>query len=447
MNIVKVKSNLVVSSNDLVHAKYDLTLWQKRVFVYAISQLQKETKEFEPIRMNIADIIKFYKGSDGKKTYSTIIEAPKSLDTTLEIPYISKEGNLRYGFIKLLKNYTIPGDDEEGNQYIELCFNNDLRPHLLELKEKFLKYDIKNIVDLQSTYSFRMFEILKSYEYRKEVEFDIEYLREILEVKNIYKSFKDFKKRIVDKAREDLLKYCDIGFTYKEKKASKGKKIESLVFTIFKNDPSVKQEGSDEPINEVVNATIINIVVNEEKNATIDTDKDKLFLKYTPSVISDFGVSPTVFLKLLETHTEQEVIQAIDLSKEERAKGKVKNIAGFFVEALKKGFQSQQSIHKIKETEKKAKIDSEKLKEQEAKDKVQDFKRREGERKQKIVENLIAEDAPIIKEAILEIQNSMFRSSYDSKKSVKENMLNPMFMGGIMNFLEKLNADVFNAKN
>jgi plasmid replication initiation protein len=443
MNIVKVKSNLVVSSNDLVHAKYDLTLWQKRVFVYAISQLQKETKDFEPIRMNIADIIKFYKGSDGKKTYSTIIEAPKNLDTTLEIPYISKEGNLRYGFIKLLKNYTIPGDDEDGNQYIELCFNNDLRPHLLELKEKFLKYDIKNIVDLQSTYSFRMFEILKSYEYRKEVEFDIEYLREILEVKNIYKSFKDFKKRIVDKAREDLLKYCDIGFTYKEKKASKGKKIESLVFTIFKNDPSVKQESADESFSGVVEATIIKIEVDKEKNIIVDTNKDKLFLKYTPTVINDFGVSPTVYLKLLETHTEQEVIQAIELSSEERSKGKVKNIAGFFVEALKKGFQSQQSIHKVKESEKKAKIDSEKLKEQETKNKIQDFKRKEGERKQKIVEDLIVEDAQIIKEAIVEIQNSMFRSSYNAEKSVKENMLNPMFVGSIMNFLEKLDGDVF----
>jgi plasmid replication initiation protein len=442
MNIIKVKSNLVVSSNDLVHAKYDLTLWQKRVFVYAISQLQKETKDFEPIRMDVADIIKFFKGSDGKKTYSTIIEAPKSLDTTLEIPYISKEGNLRYGYIKLLKNYTIPGDDEEGNQYIELCFNNDLRPHLLELKEKFLKYDIKNIVDLQSTYSFRMFEILKSYEYRKEVEFEIDYLREVLEAKNIYKSFKDFKKRIIDKAREDLLKFCDIRFTYVEKKAFKGKKVESLIFTIIKNDPSAPPKPEADSIIEKSDATIIDILVTDNKN-TADADKDTIFLKYTPIIITDFGVSPTVFLRLLEFHSEKEVIQAIDLTKSESNKGHVKNVAGFFVEALKKGFQSQETIQKKKETEKKAKIDAEKFKDQAAKNNIQDVKRREGERKRQILDVLIAEDAQIIKDAVLELQNSMFKTSYDAQKSLAENMLNPMFVGGIMNVLDKIDEELF----
>ena len=188
MDTAKIKNNLVVSSNDLVHAKYDLTLWQKRVFVYAINQLQKDDTGFETIRMNVSDIIRFFRGSDGIKTYTAIIEAPKSLDKTIEIPYITDKGFLRYGFVKLLQRYTIPADDRKDNQYIELCFNNDLKPHLLELKEKFLKYDIENVIELQSTYSFRMFEILKTYEFRKTIDLDVDYLRKILGVTEKYKS-------------------------------------------------------------------------------------------------------------------------------------------------------------------------------------------------------------------------------------------------------------------
>jgi hypothetical protein len=312
----------------------------------------------------------------------------------------------------------------------------------LELKEKFLKYDIKNIVDLQSTYSFRMFEILKSYEYRKEVEFEIDYLREVLEAKNIYKSFKDFKKRIIDKAREDLLKFCDIRFTYVEKKAFKGKKVESLIFTIIKNDPSAPPKPEADSIIEKSDATIIDILVTDNKN-TADADKDTIFLKYTPIIITDFGVSPTVFLRLLEFHSEKEVIQAIDLTKSESNKGHVKNVAGFFVEALKKGFQSQETIQKKKETEKKAKIDAEKFKDQAAKNNIQDVKRREGERNRQILDVLIAEDAQIIKDAVLELQNSMFKTSYDAQKSLAENMLNPMFVGGIMNVLDKIDEELF----
>ena len=91
MDITKIKSNLVVSSNDLVHAKYDLSLWQKRVFVYAISQLEKDHTDFEPIKMDIKDIIKFFKASDGALAYNAIIEAPKSLDKTIEVPYITQK--------------------------------------------------------------------------------------------------------------------------------------------------------------------------------------------------------------------------------------------------------------------------------------------------------------------------------------------------------------------
>lgn len=447
MNFEKIKNNLVVSSNDLVHAKYDLSLWQKRVFVYAISQLEKDSKDFEPIKMNIADIIKFYKGSDGAKTYNAIIEAPKSLDRTLEIPYVSKEGGLRYGFVKLLQNYTLPADSQAINQYIEVCFNNDLRPHLLELKEKFLKYDIRNVIDLQSTYSFRVFEILKSYEYKKEVEFDIDYLREVLEVKNIYKSYKDFKRRIIDKAQEDLLKYCDISFVYREKKASKGKKIEALIFTIQKNQSSKRE---NEPIPQkagkkqrIEQGLDLFSQPKTPQEVPKETPQDKIFLDFSPIVISDFGVTPTVFLKLLEKHTEGDVLQAIEVTKQEKAKGKIQNIAGFFVEALKNSYQSPKEIVKKKEVEKKAKQEAEKTAEQEEQNRVGEAKRKEAKRRIEIIKRLISEQAPIINEALEEIKKGMFRNSYNSQKSVEENLSSPMFAGGIINALEKLDTYIF----
>ena len=442
MDIVKIKNNLVVSSNDLVHAKYDLSLWQKRVFVYAISLIKKDSAGFEPIRMNISDIIKFYNGSDGAKTYNTIIEAPKSLDKTLEIPYISKEGNLRYGFVKLLQDYTIPADNQGDNQYIELCFNNSLKPHLLELKEKFLKYDIKNVIDLQSTYSFRLFEILKSYEYKKEVEFDIEYLRDILEAKNIYKSYKDFKKRIIDKAQEDLIKYCDIGFHYKEKKGSKGKKIESLVFSIFKNQ--IREQGEEKSQEK--------LKIQEEKKASTnqnsgaaESNLDKLFLHFSPTVISDFGVTPTVFLKLLEKYTERNVVQAIDVTKQEKAKGKVQNIAGFFVEALKNGYQNPKEVVRKKEIEKNVRQEAEKITQQEVKNRIEEAKRKEGERKIMVVKRLILEKSPLVEMALEEIQKGMFRNSYNPQETIEQNLERNMFVGGIISVLEKLDVTVFNS--
>ena len=56
-------------------------------------------------------------------------------------------------------------DKEEDNAYIELKFNDDLKPHLLDLKQLFSQYNIQNIIYLRSVYSFKMYEWIKSNAY------------------------------------------------------------------------------------------------------------------------------------------------------------------------------------------------------------------------------------------------------------------------------------------
>jgi plasmid replication initiation protein len=464
MDITKIKNSLVVSSNDLVHAKYDLSLWQKRVFVYAISQLEKEHTDFEPIKMNIKDIIKFFKASDGALVYNAIIEAPKSLDKTIEIPYITPKGFLRYGFIKLIKQYTIPADEKGENQYIEIEFNDALKPHLLELKEKFLKYDIRNVIDLQSTYSFRMYEILKSHEYQKSIEFEIEYLRAILEVKNIYKSYKDFKRRIIEKAQQDLAKFCDISFSYVEKKGAKGKKIESLVFQIRKNElvnrtADTLEKNQSALKNLTVKRTSVQNGVGEEtlemtkkQNIALDinhseSDKEKLILELSQVVVMQFGVSLKIFMALFDTYTEKEVRQAILVSQKALETGKVSNVAGFFIEALRGGYQDKEEQKKMAETQKladkKAKVEAiNKAKQIEAENKNEQL-RFESERKLAIVKNLIHQKSELIHQAVEQLKNSMFGRTYDASQSIEANIAKPMLAGGLMNILQKLEPHIF----
>lgn len=440
MSKVGLKNKLVISSNDLVHAKYDFTLWQKRVFVYAISQIEKDEKEFQPIRMNVVDIIKFFKASRGVGSYNAILETPKSLNRTIEVPYLSSDGFRRIGHINLLAEYTLPSEQEESNQYIEILFNNKLKPHLLELKEKFLKYDISNIIDLQSTYSFRMFEILKSYEYKKSVELEVDYLKEILDIKDKYANYGEFKKYIIEKAKKDLRDFCDISFEYEEIKAPKSKKVVAILFNIFKSE--VSKEHNKQP--QKTKNTEVNAFA-QAKASEQEVDKlDKLFLEFSPIVVSDFGVSPTAFVRLLSEYTEGEVIQAVELTKLEKTKGKVQNIAGFFVEALKNGYKNPKESVKKKENEKKTKLDALNKTINEKQSRVEEAKRQESERKKAIIKRLVQEESPIIHQAIEDIKNSMFHKSYDPQKTLNQNFENPMFLGGLMNALQKIDPNIFN---
>jgi plasmid replication initiation protein len=527
MEITKIKNNLVVSSNDLVHAKYDLSLWQKRVFVYSISQLEKEDKDFEPIKMNVSDIIKFFKGSDGAKTYNAILEAPKNLDKTIEIPYVTEKGFLRYGFIKLLQKYTIPADDQEENQYIELCFNNDLRPHLLDLKEKFLKYDIRNVIELQSTYSFRMFEILKSYEYRKTIELDIDYLRKILEVTTKYKSYKDFRIYIIDKAQQDLKAYCDISFTYEERKAAKGKKIESLIFHIFTNEPqerdtkgtsnrmkkekstgqkasflfeepnefekkeksTVKKGGSlfkesvefekrekstvekgfasfeaqsifTEKEKSTAKNTVSSLDTNdgfekkEKSTAQIKATKErkeaieveKLVMELSPIVVSQFGVSLKVFMGLAELHTEGEIRQAIQVTQKTQQLGKVVNIAGFFVEAVRGKYtdpKQKKMQAEVEQQTKRADIDRV---EEAAKNKVKDDKKAIYAQEMSLFKQLIEEDKSLIDVLISKVNTGMLGTYYKSDLSFDENLKHPLLQAAFLSAVKEMLPQKFELK-
>jgi plasmid replication initiation protein len=471
MNISKIKNSLVVSSNDLVHAKYNLSLWQKRVFVYAISQLEKEDAVFKPLRIEIAEVIRFFKASSGTKNYNAIIEAPKNLDRTIEIPYFTAEGGLRYGFVKLLQSYTIPADAQSHNQYIEIQFNSDLRTHLLDLREKFLKYDIRNVIELQSTYSFRMFEILKSYEFRHSIELDIDYLREILEVTDKYTKYKDFRIYIIDKAQSDLLKYCDICFTYEERKGNKGKKIESLIFHIRKNSPGSQASQSEQAKGE--KSTLIKIVEKREKSTQVEvlakgekstenTEKsiepdfvenpafEQLIMELSPVVVTKFGVSLRVFMQLAEKNTEATIRQAVQLTEKAMQSGRVERVAGFFVEAVRGNYQDSVNLKKQSEAhqaaDRKAKAETAKKMEQAAKLEQEQAIRKEIARKIQIIKDLVAQQSPLIDQAISDMQRSMFSGGYDDQKTIEENLETPMFSGVFMNFLIKLDPSVFVAK-
>lgn len=463
----KIKNNLVVSSNDLVHAKYDLSLWQKRVFVYAISQLERDDKMFETIRMNIADIIRFFKASDGQSSYNAIIEAPKSLDKTIEIPYVTETGGFRYGFVKLLQKYSTPADTKTDNQYIEICFNNDLKPHLLDLKEKFLKYDIRNIIELQSTYSFRFFEMLKSYEYRNSVELGIDYLRTVLEVTNTYTSYKDFKRRIIDKAREDLTKFCDITFSYEEKKAPKGKKIEALIFYIQKNKPSHRSGDDDRFSSKKTKSTdiivvpkgdiktddivdskgdkkteVIEVLMNEE------SVQEKIIVELSPVVVTQFGVSLKVFMGLVEKHSEGEIRQAVQVTEKAMQAGKIENTAGFFVEAVRGNYKDMEQQKKEKEVlkvaEKKAKAEEKKKIEQEKEELKKQEHKQVFEKKKAIFERLIEDDDTFWTELEESIKtDNMIKNRYDFQKDVFENMQNSMIAGVLIAIATKLRGKEF----
>jgi plasmid replication initiation protein len=127
------------------------------------------------------------------------------------------------------------------NGILTIKFDDELHLYLMQIKKNYLRYQIKNIMSLNSKYSIRLYEILKN-KYEQAIKFQqniylettIDELKKDISVPLSYK-YGMFKKNVLEKSKKELKEHTDIFFDYEEIK--KGRKIDKIKFIIFKKLP------------------------------------------------------------------------------------------------------------------------------------------------------------------------------------------------------------------
>lgn len=121
---------------------------------------------------------------------------------------------------------------DKKKRIVTVTLGRYLSPYLFNLKKRFTEYELWNILAMKSAYSIRLFELLKSYSNLKEVRFSIDELKQLLYVrvkrcgkcrhantvacltcesyKNSYPSFKDFNKKVLIPAVDEINLKSDI---------------------------------------------------------------------------------------------------------------------------------------------------------------------------------------------------------------------------------------------
>ena len=147
---------------------------------------------------------------------------------------------------------------------VSLKFAEDLKPFLLHLKDNFTSYSLENIVKLNSSYSLKLYEILKSKVFKKGKTFEIT-LEELNSLfLNPYVKYNDFKRNILEKCKVELKEKTDISFEYKEIKT--GRKVTSI--KLFINNNKAKNKAIQE-----LCATKVGKSTNKEETYSTDDIK------------------------------------------------------------------------------------------------------------------------------------------------------------------------------
>jgi len=227
-NLIQIRTHKIVKSNDIIQkARFQLTVQEQKIILYLISKIKPKDKDF---KNNAFDILDFCRvcGIDthSGKTYANLRRTIKNLsDKSLWVKADGKE---------ILYRWINDAVIDKNSGVIQIQFHDRMKPFLLELKNNFTQYELLYILAMQSQYGIRLYETLKSYEFRKEIIFDLEELKDILMAEK-YELYGDFRKRVLVTAVREINDLSDISVKYEPIKD--GKKVVKVKFLI-----NVKEE-------------------------------------------------------------------------------------------------------------------------------------------------------------------------------------------------------------
>jgi plasmid replication initiation protein len=219
-------SHRIVKSNLLIESRYRFSLIETKMFLLLIKDIPINDRIFTERKLYIRDLIEdAHIGS--RAIYSRI----KEISMKFSVLYIDlKKSEDAFDHRPIMSRF----DYEKGREYILYQFNERLRKHLLRLKDNFTSYDIENIINCNSVYSIRIYELLKSFEYKKKKKktFELSELKKMFDCEDAYKKWSDFRRFVLETAKKELKKHSDIYFDFSGIK--KGRSIKLVEFRILK---------------------------------------------------------------------------------------------------------------------------------------------------------------------------------------------------------------------
>lgn len=335
MRASKEGSLVVRKHNELIEAKYKLSLNEQRLILNLITIISPDDDDFADYVIRASDVAEMF-GVHDKDFYVKIQDAVKTLMTrTVDI---SKDdvvelvhwfSNIRY---------------VKGSGKISVRFDKALRPYLFQLKDHFTQYQIGAIAQFKSSYSVRFYELLKVKEFQGKGGqfyrvFSIEDIRKYMQLeKNEYSVFQDLKKRVIAPALKEIDEHSDLGIIQVDY-IKKGKSIAEVKITV-------------EPKKQIV---LDLDVLTDDKKEPNDATK----------TLMTFGVTEDTATKWVRKFGVGKVLRNVAYTLAMQKSGEVKNPIAYLAKCIEldagKGWEEEQ---RKREEQQKQTIENEQHKEE-----------------------------------------------------------------------------------
>jgi plasmid replication initiation protein len=227
MDMSKVNENWIYQSNKLIEASYAFTVLEQKLIRVLASMIKKDDEDFKEYKFKATDLsnaLNIHK----KNVYRELDQiTDKLMSRYIKIKSDDTE--------KFKKRHLIKIADFE-NGILTMKIDEDMKEFYLKLNW-YTKYQLKNIMQFKSTYSFRLYELLKQYESIGYRLLDINDLRIILDIsKEQYPKYANLKQKVINVAVSEINKNTDLHIVVEEVKEVR--KVKSVKFIIKSNTKS-----------------------------------------------------------------------------------------------------------------------------------------------------------------------------------------------------------------
>lgn len=229
------KKELVIKSNQVIEASYQLSATEQRIVLAAISKIGRDTviTDDEIYKVTVEDIKRL--GIHEKTAYRDLKDGVNRLyDRSINLAIDDESIKMRWvQSIRFLDSKSIVG----------IRFTKEILPFISNLSREFTKYSLSDIAGMNSAYAIRIYELLSQYRTIGKREIYVEDLRKMLELGKRYPLFADLKRWVIDTAVDQINENSPIQVNYEQRKT--GRKVTHIIFS-FKEKSVRKIEKSQE---------------------------------------------------------------------------------------------------------------------------------------------------------------------------------------------------------
>jgi plasmid replication initiation protein len=332
-----IEKSWVYQSNRLIEASYHLTLMEQKMLRILASMIKKNDEDFKFYEFKATDLAEVL-DIDIKNIYRELDRVTDlMMSRFIKVKIADREGYEKYHLVKQCSY---------DNGKLKICIDSEMKPFYFGL-DWYSKYQIKNIMQFKSSYSFRFYEWFKQYETIGERTITIDEMRLMLEIgKKEYPLYANLKQKVINPALSEINEKTDLYITFdKDREIKSGRKVVAIKFKI----ESSKRKGAETFEIPESNEEIIGIfeesIQDQETAITLDETMQALVKQTIEIMKNKIDEHDALTLLKLAKNDLKTINEKYFVMKDYASRGNnIESIMSFMCDAISKDYKASRSI-------------------------------------------------------------------------------------------------------